>query len=222
MGMRSSLSLSVERLRVIVRIDGVDVSRTNDDDGADPWHVLVPVNRFVATDEPTSTVIACCPSCGPDCSAVEARIRRAGDAVRWEWGRRGTKWESLRRTTLFDADVYDAEVDRLGAERSWETPEHRAGRLILADLALPPGIEGVRVRANGAAELEVWLEEPDEYQIFVGVPWDEDRPDESAAAVRTVLSGPPRRWFEDWHSIKVDREAPPPYAGPSWRRIDLA
>jgi hypothetical protein len=41
----SSLSLAVERLRVIVRIDGVDVSRAHDNDGPDPWFSLVPVNR---------------------------------------------------------------------------------------------------------------------------------------------------------------------------------
>jgi hypothetical protein len=220
--MGSSLSLSVEHLRVIVRIDGVDVSRADGNDGVDPWHVLAPVNRFVATDEPSSALIACCPSCGPDCVAVEARISREDDAVRWEWGRRGTRWESRRRTTLFDADVYDAEVARLGADRGWETWERRAERLILANLALPPGIEGVRVRANGADELEVWLEEPDEYQIFVRAPWHRDRPDESATTVRTVLSGPPLRWPAEWHSIKGDRETAPAYAGPSWRRLDLA
>ncbi|GAA0430305.1 hypothetical protein Aca07nite_39040 [Actinoplanes capillaceus] len=55
----------------------------------------------------------------------------------------------------------------------------------------------------------MWLEEPDEYQIFVCASWHRDRPDESAAAVRTVLSEPPPRWPAKWHSIKADRETPP-------------
>jgi hypothetical protein len=205
------LSLSVESLRVIVRVDGVDVSRADGNDGVDPWDVLVPVNRFVAGDEPTTALIGCCPGCGPECVAVEVRIRRDGDTVRWEWG---------RRTALFDAAAYDAEVARLGAERNWETAERRAGRLILSGLALPPGIEGVRVRA-GDGELEVWLEEPGEYQIFVRANWDEAQPDESVAAVRAVLAGPAQEWPAEWHAIKADREDPPAYAGPSWRRLDL-
>jgi hypothetical protein len=220
--MRSVLSLSVERLRVIVRIDGVDVSRADNNDGVDPWHVLVPVNRFVATGQPTSTLIACCPGCGPDCDAVDARICREGDAVRWEWGRRGARWEGERRTTLFDAQAYDAEVARLGADHGWETAVRRAGRLILDSLALPSGIEGVRVRASGAGELEVWLEEPDKYQIFVRGSWDEEQPDKSAAAIRAMLGGPASQWPADWHAIRTDQVAPPAYAGPAWRRLDLS
>jgi hypothetical protein len=218
--MTSLLSLSVERLRVIVRIDGDDVGRAEGNDGPDPWYVLVPVNRFVATGESTTATIACCPSCGPDCVAVEARIRREGDAVRWEWGRRGARWEGQRRTSLFDAGAYDAEVARLGADHGWETAERRAGRLILTGLALPPGVEGVRVHAAGTGELVVWLEEPGEYQIFVRAPWDKDRPDESAAVVRALLAGPAAEWPAEWHSIKGGREDPPAYAGPSWRHAD--
>lgn len=220
-GMTSSLSLSVERLRVIVRIDGDDVSRADGNDGPDPWHVLVPVNRFVATVESTTATIASCPGCGPDCFSVEARIRREGDAVRWEWGRSGARWEGERRTTLFDAAVYDAEVARIGAEHGWETAVRRAGRLILTGLALPSRIEGVRVHADRSGNLEVWLEEPNEYQIFVGMPWNEERPDESAAEVRAVLAGPTARWPARWHSIKGGREDPPTYAGPSWQPIEF-
>jgi hypothetical protein len=235
--MTSSLSLSAERFevtvrrdgadvartvhQVIVRIDGVDVSRADGNAGPDPWHVLVPVNRFVATGDPTTAVIACCPGCGPDCDAVEARIRREGGTVRWEWGRRGARWEADRRTTLFDAVDYDAEVARLGADHGWETAERRAGRLVLAGLALPAGIEGVKVDAVGDGELEVWLEEPGAYQIFVRAPWDGERPDESAAAVRAVIAGPAALWPAQWHGVTTDRrETPPAYAGPAWRRAD--
>jgi hypothetical protein len=218
--MPSLLSLSVERMRVIVRIDGDDVSRADGNDGPDPWHVLVPVNRFVATGASTTATIACCPSCGPDCDAVEACIRREGDVVRWQWGRRGARCEGERRTTRFDAGAYDVEVARLGADHGWETAERRAGRLILTGLALPPGIEGVRAYASGTGELVVWLEEPDEYQIFVRTPWDKERPDESAAVARAVLTGPVTRWPAEWFSMKTDREEPPAYAGPSWRPAD--
>ncbi|MDR6319051.1 hypothetical protein [Actinoplanes couchii] len=206
---RSSLSLSVdERRRVIVRVDGVDVSRADGNDGPDPWHVLVPVNRFAAQ----SVVIAACRGCGPDCFAVEATIRRDGDVVRWEWD---------GRTVVFDAGAYDAEVARFGVDHGWETPLRRAGRLILTDLPLPPGVVGVRVSERDTGELEVWLEEPDHYQIFVRTPWNSTCPHESAATARTVLTGPPSGWPAQWHGVPWERrETPPGYAGPSWRRVD--
>ena len=72
--MTSVLSLAVEDRAMIVRIDGNDVSRADGNGGPDPWHVLVPVNRFVATDQPTTATIACCPSCGPDCFAIVAPV----------------------------------------------------------------------------------------------------------------------------------------------------
>jgi hypothetical protein len=219
--MTSLLSLSVEGLRVIVRIDGDDVSRADGNNGPDPWHVLVPVNRFTATGEPTTAIIACCPGCGPECVAVKAHIRREGDAVRWDWVPSGASRDGKRRTTLFDAAAYDAEVARAGAEFSWETAERRAGRLILTGLALPPGIEGVEVRADRSGNLEVSLEEPGEYQIFVGLPGDEERPDGSAAEVRAVLAGPAAEWPARWLSTKGGREDPPAYAGPSWQPIEF-
>jgi hypothetical protein len=104
----SLLSLSIERalharaaeqVRVMVRIDGVDISHADGDDGPDPWHALVPANRFVATDDVTTATVACCPSCGPECCAVQARVRREGEVVRWELSeRRGVRWVGERRT----------------------------------------------------------------------------------------------------------------------------
>ncbi|WP_433042109.1 hypothetical protein [Dactylosporangium sp. CS-033363] len=229
--MASSLSLSIEpalharsaeQARVIVRVDGVDLSHADGDDGPGPWHALVPVNRFVATDDFTTATIACCPSCGPSCCAIEARVRREGDVVRWDVGdRRGVRFVGERRTILFDATAYDAEVARLEADRSWETAVHRAGRLVLAGVVLPPGLEGLRVSLAGTGELSVWLEEPDEYQIWVVAPWDAQRPDDSAALVRALLEGPAADWNASWHSIKGGRDDPPAYAGPSWRRAEF-
>ncbi|MFB9179359.1 hypothetical protein ACFFX1_14575 [Dactylosporangium sucinum] len=58
--------------------------------------------------------IACCPSCEPECCAIEARVRReVGD-------RRGVRWVGERRTMLFDAAAYDAEVGHIETDRSWE------------------------------------------------------------------------------------------------------
>ncbi|GAA2363133.1 hypothetical protein Cme02nite_40950 [Catellatospora methionotrophica] len=219
--MTSSLSLSVEDLRVIVRVDGEDLSRADGNGGPDPWHVLVPVNRFTATGEVTSATIACCPSCGPGCYTIDAHIRREGDTVHWEWGEwRNGAWTGERRTALFDAATYDAEAARIGADHRWETAERRAGRIILTGLALPSGIAGVRISVGRPGELDVWLEEPDEYQIFVTVPWDVELPDESADRARALLAGPAARWPASWHSVK-GREDPPSCAGPAWRRLEL-
>ncbi|WP_426507350.1 hypothetical protein ACPPVO_54220 [Dactylosporangium sp. McL0621] len=163
--MLSLLSLSIERalhapsaehVRVIVRIDGVDVSHADGDDGLDLWDALVPVNRFVATDDFTTATIACCPSCGPECCAIEARVRREGDVVRWELGdRRGVRWVGEQRTMLFDAVAYDAEVARIEADHSWETAMHPAGRLILADVDLPSGVVALTAFLMTALALEV-------------------------------------------------------------------
>jgi hypothetical protein len=214
---------AVEQARVIVRIDGFDASHAADNDGPDPWHALLPVNRFVATADVTTATNACCASCGPNCRAIEARVRRVGDVVRWDVGdRRGVREVGDRRTILFDAAVYDAEVARIEADRSWEAATHRAGRLILAGVALPSGVEAVRVAAIGTGELEVWLEEPDAYQIWVRVPWDAQRPDHSAAVVRAMLAGPAGNWPARWHSVRWDREDPPAYAGPSWQRAEIS
>jgi len=78
----------------------------------------------------------------------------------------------------------------------------------------------VRVAVTGAGELEVWLEEQDEYQIWVRAPWEAQRPDDSAATVRAMLAGPAADWPARWHSIQPDRQDPPAYAGPSWRRAE--
>jgi hypothetical protein len=151
---------AAEQVRVIVRLDDVDDGHADVDGGPDPWNALVPVNRFLATDVFTTATNACCPSCGPECCAIEARVRREGDMVRWELGyRRGVRWAGERRTILFDAAAYDAEVARIEADRSWETATHRAERLILAGVALPSGVEGVRVSMIGTGKLEVWLKE---------------------------------------------------------------
>jgi hypothetical protein len=212
---------SAEQLRVIVRIDGVDLCHDDGDDGPNPWDSLVPVNRFAATDDFTTATIACCPSCGPVCSAIEAQVRREGEVVRWELDdRRGVPRVGKRRTILFDAMAYDAEVARIEADRSWETAMHRAGRLILAGVNLPTGVQGVRVAVTGAGELEVWLEEPGRYQIWVDAPWDAQRPDDSADAARALLAGPAADWPARWHNINCDREDPPAYAGLSWRRAE--
>jgi hypothetical protein len=176
----------------------------------------------VATDDLTIATLASCPSCGLKCCAIEARVRREGDVVRWEVGdRRGVRWVGERRTILFDAASYDAEVARIEADRSWETATHRAGRLILAGVGLPSGVEGVRVTVTDAGEIEVWLEEPDEYQIWVHALWDAKRPDDSAAAVRAMLAGPAADWPARWHSVKSGHGDPPAYAGASWQRAEL-
>ena len=71
---------------------------------------------------------------------------------------------------------------------------------------------------TGTGELGVWLEEPDEYQIWVQAPWDARRPDDSAATARAMLAEPAAGWPAPWHSINPDRENPPAYTGPSWQR----
>ncbi|WP_433789225.1 hypothetical protein [Actinoplanes sp. CA-252034] len=136
--MRSTLSLSVERLRVITRIDGVDVSRADGNAGVDPWHVLVPVNRFVATAEPSSTLIACCPGCGPDCDAVEARIHREGDTVLPRSGPCSPRRprDGRRSGTASDRSGRPHRRTPVPPGAAWTWPESA----VTTDVTIPPGL----------------------------------------------------------------------------------
>jgi hypothetical protein len=142
----SVLSLAVEqalhhrpgvfRPAVIVRIDGVDVSRVDGDDGPGPWDALVPVNRSVATGEVTTATISCCPGCGPECCAVEVRIRREGETeepdecqirVRAAWDAERPDESAAAARTMLAGPAADRPAEWLNMQPECEVPPVYAG-----------------------------------------------------------------------------------------------
>jgi hypothetical protein len=122
------------------------------------------------------------------------------------------------------ADRYDAEVARIAADHTWETPERTAGRLILT------GIDRQRLRAHGLkltwaandyrdhARFQVALQLDDDYQVFLSLPWSGASPQALARRALATLETQPATWDATWHPIKPTLTGPPPIAGPSWQR----
>jgi hypothetical protein len=95
--------------------------------GMDPYQVIIPTNRLMASSEPHTTPIAGC-ECGTyGCGATDITITRHGDRVHWDW----LIEVPMNRGVTFDAADYDREISRVASDHSWETPERTAGRLIL-------------------------------------------------------------------------------------------
>lgn len=208
------------RFQVQVFVNGAEMTSAGAGLGMDPYDLVVPSNRLVATAEPHTVGIARC-ACGVyGCASTDVTIVRDGDRVHWEW----SVDKPMQRGVTFPADAYDAEVARVAADHSWETPDRTAGRLILTTIdreqlrsyGLRPSWVGNHHR--NPETFVVCLRIDDDYQIFVDTPWLGRRPDELAHEVCQNLAQPPRKWRALWHAIKPALTEPPPIAGPSWRR----
>lgn len=209
------------RFQVQVFVNGEELTRAGAGLGTDPYDLLIPTNRLVATAEPHTVQVARC-SCGDDgCTATLVTIVREGRRVHWDWA--GT--QPMARGVTFPADAYDAEVARVAADHSWETSERTAGRLILTAVDHERlGSYGLRIRRVGnhhrhPETFVVSLQLGDDYQIFVETPWRRRSPDELAHAVIQSLVRPPHEWPASWRASQPRRTGPPPIAGPSWSRL---
>jgi hypothetical protein len=180
----------------------------------DPFEILVPVNRLLASPRPQTVPFARCRACGVyDCVGTDVTIQRSADEVRWAW---------LGRDARFTAHEYDVEVTRTAADRSWETPVRTAGRLILthAQPLLPEGVRATSMIGVGPLTPDLFtltLHLAGDYQIFLTFPWT-GAPQELARHVCAVLAGPPGQWPARWHPVRSTLVHPPAIAGPSWRR----
>jgi hypothetical protein len=184
--------------------------------GMDPDQILVEPSPLGATDAPREVTIGRC-GCGVvGCGSIEVRIEREGDRVTWRALASGV-------SLAFDADAYDAEIQRALADRSWETPDRTAARLIRE------GVDRAQLARHGfaftwasgrigEAEMTIALTlEPGPYQVLVHVPWDEESPEAIAAACVRVLSENPASWRASWYPQATGLSAPP-IAGPRWRK----
>ncbi|WP_205215235.1 hypothetical protein [Amycolatopsis albispora] len=206
--------------QVLVHINGTEVTADGAGLGMDPYDLLVPENRLIATAEPRTVPIARC-TCGVyGCGSTDVTIVRDGDLVHWEWHGQ----VPMPHGVSFPAARYDAEVARAAADHSWETPVRTAGRLVLS------GIDHEHLRrhglradwvANDRLEPETFvvaLRFDDEYQVFVDTPWRDRTPEGLAREVCRTLALPPARWTASWHAIRPARTEPPAIAGASWYR----
>ncbi|MEV4924999.1 hypothetical protein [Streptomyces roseoverticillatus] len=67
--------------------------------------------------------------CGCACRTLDVTMRREGSTVVWEWKEpeAGSPYSSACR---FDAEQYDAEVERATNDRSWEWPSAAVARIL--------------------------------------------------------------------------------------------
>ena len=112
---------------VRVYVNDAEISAAGAGMGMHPFDLLVPSNQLIATDDPRRVVVARCECGEPGCGSTEALITRVGGVVRWEW----FVDVPLDRGVSFDAAQYDAEVERIGNDRSWQRPVDTVSRLVI-------------------------------------------------------------------------------------------
>ncbi len=193
--------------------------------GMDPFELLIPENRLIATDVPRKVSVARC-TCGElECDATTVVIVREGDRVRWEWGEVDPP---VGRPLVFEAGQYEAEMSRISADRSWEGPADTAGRLVLdyADLTRladwdltfywsglsSAAGESYQVSLGLGADAKGWPK----YQITLSVPWSGD-PEATAREVAQLLARAPASWTALVSPTKRKLPRLPEIAGPNWR-----
>ena len=120
----STLRLSIDRVdtewfvaepMVTIHIDEENWTARAGRSGMHPDDIFRPVNQLAAGD-PTVVLISQSNECGVlGCGGISIRIARDGDRVVWEWLDNG----AITQRHAVDAAVYDAEVTRAAADRSW-------------------------------------------------------------------------------------------------------
>jgi hypothetical protein len=217
---------SVGGHEVLVYVNDVEMTSIGAGMGMDPFVILIPTNRLLATPEPHSVPIARC-ECGTyGCRSTDARVVRDGEVVHWEWELEAP----IGHGVTFHAEQYDAEVRRIGADHSWERPEDTIARLVLKAVD-DEALANLGLRVSWAAKdhqderlfkVALWTgsDEPygSGYQVFLRVSWVGRDPDEVADEVARILRKPPKRWPVTFHSTRPNVSEPPPMAGRRWRR----
>ncbi|MFF5638818.1 hypothetical protein [Streptomyces sp. NPDC012825] len=125
--------------RIRLLVDGVDVVETiHPDSDSSLFHEMLigPPETWPlrAGDEPRRVELSndhCVTDC---CGGVFVTVERCGGLVVWTWENTNDIRVPLPPDSHFDADRYDAELDRFAADRSWEEPVDTAARLLAREL----------------------------------------------------------------------------------------
>jgi hypothetical protein len=209
---------------LLIFVNDVELTSIGAGMGMDPYYVLIPTNKLVASAQPHTVPIARC-DCGIyGCGATDATIARRGGLVHWDW----LYQAPIDRSVQFDATEYDREIARVASDHSWETPERTAGRLVLTDIdrdhLLTYGLTPQSAGNDRYNPRMFWvaLQLDDDYQVLVDTPWLDRSPQQLAAAVCAALAQPPEQWIATWRAINPSRRtSAPTIAGKSWRRDGL-
>lgn len=183
--------------------------------GLDPTQLLVEPCLLRADKLPHLAVIGRC-SCGEvGCGSLEVQIRRESDVVVWSAA-------DTSRSARFHADQYDAEIERALQDRTWETPERMAARLISeavdrAALAKKGfEFEWASGRCKGGTMTVSFELTPGPYQILVELPWNGQDVQSIVDEFKVILGNPPESWPSvRWHP-KTRGLGPPPISGSGW------
>ncbi|MER7848557.1 hypothetical protein ABTZ03_32000 [Kitasatospora sp. NPDC096077] len=113
-------------------VDGRDVLAEVFDAGPaeDPRFLLAPGTPLRATDTPRTVRLAeahCADAC---CGGISVTVRREGRHVVWNGWRNPVAASVDLPELRFDADRYEAELDRAAADHSWEWPARTVARLL--------------------------------------------------------------------------------------------
>lgn len=208
---------------VLIHVNDEEITTAGAGMGMPPFRLLVPTNRLAASTDPRREVVASC-TCGePGCGSTEARITRAGNAVHWEW----YVDVPMGHGVSFEAAAYDAEVERIAADQSWQRPVDAVTRRVLDEVDRDV-LAGVGLELSWAAEdfrdprsfLVALLARDAGFQVFLRFGLDGRSTDQVADEVLHTLRRPPGKWHASYHSMQVGRRGRPPMAGWRWRSED--
>ncbi len=206
---------------VQIFINDVEMTSAGAGLGMDTNDLLLPSNKFHPRNEPHQVAVARC-ECGVyGCGSTDILVTSDVAVVHWDW----LIEKPMRRRVTFDRDAYVQEVERLEFDRSWETPERVATRLVAKGAASLPLVErGLRYAFSGNYHADptifsVSLSLGDQYQVFLHIPWNDRAPGQLAQEIISVLDGDPTTWHAKWHGISPEcRAVPPQIAGANWDR----
>lgn len=202
-----------------VFINEVEMTSKGAGMGMSPFDVIVP-SRLHAEPTAKQVPIARC-ECGEyGCGSTDALIRREGDVVHWDW----LIEKPASSGATFKADQYDAEVERVVNDRSWERPEDTAARLIILGIDRDRLAES-NLRFSWAARasnnrdaFQICLKADGDFYAFVRFPFTGRTPGSVAADVLQTLGTSPQTWTAMYMSSRLDARGRPSMAGPGWRR----
>jgi hypothetical protein len=118
-------------------VDGEDILGEvfTEGPGEDPKHLLSADVPLTATTRPREVRLATATCTEGCCGALYVTIRREGDHVVWTGWRNPDKAEVGLLEFRFDAQQYQAEVERATTDYSWEWPARTIARLLETNLA---------------------------------------------------------------------------------------
>ena len=180
--------------------------------GLDPDSILTSASQLHATEKPHTAMIARC-TCGQiGCGNVCVDVSRSGGMVEW------TSSADARPKIIarFPAESYDRELQRAIDDKSWETPDRTAARLLSecidaaalarhgltfewASALLRPDTFTVSLRLD-----------PGPYQILLHIPGGDDPPELLATRAAAVLREEPGVWKDvEWAPLMPGLPPPP-------------